>query len=636
MSAHKTPRVRRDPAWRVDLQRRYETVREKPPPPPLPLLSHAHQQRHGTGARRAIVDYQSNPLAVADFLALRPAVELWPHQAAGVAFMAERMARNGGGMLCDHMRMGKTRTVLAFMLADLQRRLAHDHGARFAEPYLICCPKSLQDVWLSEYAALLPSAPFEVVLLGAASGGELARPCDLIVATYPQLQVPANAALLRRAWPRLRAVFCDEAHVLRNDETLAHAAIRTLTADAKWFISGTPLHNHLDNLRAALDLIGVAGAATADVPTLRHMLSHVYLSREAGPTLDRLPVTALDFAAPVERLLYDHARRLLHEDDLLPAASSSSDSVGIKNHTLRAINQLRKITLTPMMLEGDFAAGGALALPPALAAAVVWPSAGGSEAHRVAVEHMTIDALGGSVPDATARLLRRFQRDFFAARPGAGEADFGAAWTAFIGELAALSARLVPPVSPKERFVAHLLKRAERCGEKVVVFCNYVTPLTRLLAQCEWRQRPVDEGGVAGARGAVLVDGSLDDATRVARLRHFRESADVSVLLITLTIGYYGHDFSCARHAVLYDPWYNPKVELQAVHRLLGSRQTGDVFLHRLALRATIDEKIVAIADGKTQLALDTIPMPERVEEPAAAAKEEEEEEEDMMSIDNA
>lgn len=50
-------------------------------------------------------------------------------------------------------------------------------------------------------------------------------------------------------------VICDEAHALKNRGTLTHLAIKTLNAPKKWFISATPMINHVRDLTGYLSLL---------------------------------------------------------------------------------------------------------------------------------------------------------------------------------------------------------------------------------------------------------------------------------------------------------------------------------------------------------------------------------------------
>ena len=54
---------------------------------------------------------------------------------------------------------------------------------------------------------------------------------------------------------------------------------------------------------------------------------------------------------------------------------------------------------------------------------------------------------------------------------------------------------------------------------------------------------------------------------------------------------------------ILYDPWWNPAVEAQAIDRAHRIGQSKPVFVHRLIATGTIEEKILALQKRKQGLA---------------------------------
>ena len=64
-----------------------------------------------------------------------------------------------------------------------------------------------------------------------------------------------------------------------------------------------------------------------------------------------------------------------------------------------------------------------------------------------------------------------------------------------------------------------------------------------------------------------------------------------------------GLNLTAASYVVLFDPWWNPAVEAQAVDRAHRIGQTRRVFAYRLIARDTVEEKILALQDRKRDLA---------------------------------
>jgi len=81
------------------------------------------------------------------------------------------------------------------------------------------------------------------------------------------------------------------------------------------------------------------------------------------------------------------------------------------------------------------------------------------------------------------------------------------------------------------------------------------------------------------------------------------QAGKVPVILVSLKAGGTGLNLTAADTVILYDPWWNPAVEAQAIDRAHRIGQTKPVFVHRLIARGTIEEKILSLQDKKRTLA---------------------------------
>jgi hypothetical protein len=64
---------------------------------------------------------------------------------------------------------------------------------------------------------------------------------------------------------------------------------------------------------------------------------------------------------------------------------------------------------------------------------------------------------------------------------------------------------------------------------------------------------------------------------------------------------------TAADYAVIFDPWWNPAVEREAVDRSRRIGQRKPVFVYRLITKDSIEERILALQDRKRALAADLI-----------------------------
>ncbi|HRK95790.1 MAG TPA: C-terminal helicase domain-containing protein, partial [Rhodospirillales bacterium] len=90
-----------------------------------------------------------------------------------------------------------------------------------------------------------------------------------------------------------------------------------------------------------------------------------------------------------------------------------------------------------------------------------------------------------------------------------------------------------------------------------------------------------------------------DRATPVERF----QAGEVPVFLISLKAGGTGLNLTAADTVILYDPWWNPAVEAQAIDRSHRIGQDKPVFVHRLVTLGTIEEKMLELQQRKGALA---------------------------------
>ncbi len=151
------------------------------------------------------------------------------------------------------------------------------------------------------------------------------------------------------------------------------------------------------------------------------------------------------------------------------------------------------------------------------------------------------------------------------------------------------SARKSGAGSAKLERLMEMLAELVAEGRRVLVFSQF----TSMLALIEAR---LAAAGIA----FVKITGDVQDrATPVARF----QAGEVPVFLISLKAGGTGLNLTAADTVILYDPWWNPAVEAQAVDRSHRIGQDKAVFVHRLVTLATIEEKMLELQRRKGALA---------------------------------
>lgn len=121
----------------------------------------------------------------------------------------------------------------------------------------------------------------------------------------------------------------------------------------------------------------------------------------------------------------------------------------------------------------------------------------------------------------------------------------------------------------------------------------------------------------AGIGFETLTGRTRDRGDVLARFR----DGDAPVFLISLKAGGVGLTLTEADTVILYDPWWNPAVERQAMDRAHRIGQEKPVFVHRLVAVGTVEERILALQDRKQALAYAL--LGEGADTPAAALLDE-------------
>ncbi len=126
-------------------------------------------------------------------------------------------------------------------------------------------------------------------------------------------------------------------------------------------------------------------------------------------------------------------------------------------------------------------------------------------------------------------------------------------------------------------------------GRKVLVFSQFTGMLDLIHEQ-------LVEAGI----GCVMLTG--DTQNREAVVRRFQEGT-VPVFLISLKAGGVGLNLTAADTVIHYDPWWNPAAENQASDRAHRIGQDKPVFVYKLIVAGSIEERIVALQEKKAALA---------------------------------
>jgi hypothetical protein len=149
-------------------------------------------------------------------------------------------------------------------------------------------------------------------------------------------------------------------------------------------------------------------------------------------------------------------------------------------------------------------------------------------------------------------------------------------------------------VSGKTETLFELLEPLLADGQKVLIFSQFVQMLRLLETECARRE----------IKTHILTG---ETKNRQETVNAFQSDPGGGVFLLSLRAAGTGLNLTNASYVVLYDPWWNPAVEAQAIDRSHRIGQTRNVFAYRLIAPGTVEEKIWDLQQRKAQTISDVL-----------------------------
>ncbi|KAG5483265.1 hypothetical protein LSCM1_04806 [Leishmania martiniquensis] len=135
-------------------------------------------------------------------------------------------------------------------------------------------------------------------------------------------------------------------------------------------------------------------------------------------------------------------------------------------------------------------------------------------------------------------------------------------------------------VSGKMRVLVDIVLRVQARKEKLIIFSLYVG------------SQDLIHRTLTALRVCTFTVRGRDSQDRRRRaMQEFSENKDLIVLVLSTKIAAYGLDFTTANHVVLFDSWWNPQVDAQAIARAYRRNQRKPVTVYRLI--STTENKFV-------------------------------------------
>ncbi len=224
--------------------------------------------------------------------------ELRHYQHTGTDWLRFLYENRLGGLLCDDMGLGKTHQAMALMTS---LREQDDLDGTF----LVICPTSVISHWRNKIRQYAPGLEEFVYHGPERDFAEALRVGDVILTSYGILRNDE----LEFGEVHFALAVLDEIQHIKNRDTRGYEAALRLSADVKIGLTGTPIENSLEELKALFDMVlpGYLGSDEAFVDRyvrsmpeevgednpgleeLRRLISPFVLRRLKASVLDELP-----------------------------------------------------------------------------------------------------------------------------------------------------------------------------------------------------------------------------------------------------------------------------------------------------------------------------------------------------------
>lgn len=127
--------------------------------------------------------------------------------------------------------------------------------------------------------------------------------------------------------------------------------------------------------------------------------------------------------------------------------------------------------------------------------------------------------------------------------------------------------------------------------EKTIIFSQF-TALLDLL------EVPIMRSGWGYRR----YDGSMKPADRNSAVLDFTDNPDCRIMLVSLKAGNAGLNLVAASQVIIFDPFWNPYIEEQAIDRAHRIGQLREVHIHRILVEKTVEDRILELQDKKREI----------------------------------
>uniref|UniRef100_I3J550 Chromodomain helicase DNA binding protein 1-like n=1 Tax=Oreochromis niloticus TaxID=8128 RepID=I3J550_ORENI len=275
-------------------------------------------------------------------------IQLRPYQLDGVHWLTQCLKNQQGCILGDEMGLGKTCqtiSLLVYMSGALGKK----------GPFLVLSPLSVLENWRNELESFAPSLTVLVYKGDKERRAEIQQEVNsqdfhVLLTTY-ELCLKDASFLKRWKW---KVLVVDEAHRLKNQNSLLHKTLTEFSVGFRVLLTGTPIQNNLQELYSLLSFIQPSIFIPEDTDsfpalgTLQSILEPFLLRRVKSQV-------AVDLPKKTELVVYHGMSALqkkYYKAVLMKDLEAFGNDQGSKTRLLNILMNLRKCVDHPYLFDG--------------------------------------------------------------------------------------------------------------------------------------------------------------------------------------------------------------------------------------------------------------------------------------------
>nr|GMC90276.1 putative SWI/SNF-related matrix-associated actin-dependent regulator of chromatin subfamily A member 3-like 1 [Ipomoea batatas] len=497
-------------------------------------------------------------------------------------------------------------------------------GSSNTRTTLVVCPPAIFSVWITQLEEHTRPGSLKVYMYYGrqrTTDANVLQKYDIVLTTYNILaneEQLLESPIKKIEWWR---VILDEAHIIKNVNAQQTRAVNNLNAKRRWVVTGTPIQNNSMDLFSLMAFLRVEPLSIkgywqsliqrplvlgdeTGIMRLQVLMETMSLRRTKEKTLVDLPSKTLETVyvelSGEEREIYDHME--LRAKAIVTEFIYAEGSLKSYLTVLSALVRLRQICTDVAMC------------PPNLGDILPVTKIGDVNSNPKLLDKMLMalqddDGIDCPVcispPKNTVitscghifckicilKTMQRMKSCCPMCRHPLTEADLFFAPSETSDSVTDGNRSSSAPSSKVTALLKHLSAvRDESPTTKSVVFSQFRTMLLLLEA-------PLKAAGFKTLR----LDGTMSAGQRAQVIKEFGVPGPdgPTILLASLRASGAGINLTMASRVYLFEPWWNPAVEEQAMDRVHRIGQTEEVKIVRMIAHNTIEERILQLQEKK-------------------------------------